>query len=84
MMCIYQVVHLLCTFLPEKAFFHVLFPKEKCRKAIFLVCIPSSRQLKKQKVSCPVSAGQFFMLPPAVSFHEILLVSLLSDSAVLV
>ena len=34
---------------------------------------------------CPQPlAGQFFMLPPAVSFHEILLVSLLSDSAVLV
>ena len=34
MMCIYQVVHLLCTFLPEKAFFHVLFPKEKVPESL--------------------------------------------------
>ena len=41
------------------------------RKALILVCYPSSRQLKKAKnIFCPVLCRAAFMLLPADAFHN--------------
>ena len=58
---------------------------KQSRKHPFLVCYPSSRQSKKQKIFLPgIVPGIFMLPPPAASFYKIPLVSRRLDSAELV